>query len=63
MMNDFIQIITDVGFPIACCVFLYIQMNKQSEQHHEEINLLSEAINNNTAAINQLREKIDSEES
>ena len=61
-MSEVIQIISNVGFPIAAAVFLYIQMNKQSEQHHEEINLLSEAINNNTAAINQLREKIDSEE-
>lgn len=60
-MSDVIQIITDVGFPIACCVFLYIQMNKQSEQHHDEINLLSEAINNNTAAINQLRERMNDE--
>lgn len=61
-MQDFITIISNVGFPIACCIFLYMHMNKQTELHHEEINILSEAINNNTAAVNQLRERLKHEE-
>lgn len=61
-MQDFITIISNVGFPIACCIFLYMHMNKQTELHHEEINILSEAINNNTAAVNQLRERLKNEE-
>lgn len=58
-MAEFVQIISNVGFPIACCIFLYIHMNKQTELHHDEINILSEAINNNTAAVNQLRERLN----
>lgn len=61
-MAEFVQIISNVGFPIACCIFLYIHMNKQTELHHEEINILSEAINNNTAAVNQLRERMKNDE-
>ena len=61
-MAEFVQIISNVGFPIACCVFLYIHMNKQTELHHDEINILSEAINNNTAAVNQLRERLNKDE-
>lgn len=61
-MQDFITIISNVGFPIACCIFLYMHMNKQTELHHEEINILSEAINNNTAAVNQLRERLKHED-
>ena len=57
-MAEWVQIISNVGFPIACCVFLYMHITKQTEAHHEEINILSEAINNNTAAINQLRERL-----
>lgn len=60
-MADFVAIISNVGFPIACCVFLYMHMNKQTELHHQEINILSEAINNNTAAVNQLRERLKDE--
>ena len=61
-MQDIITIISNVGFPIACCIFLYMHMNKQTELHHQEINILSEAINNNTAAVNQLRERLKHEE-
>lgn len=61
-MQDIITIISNVGFPIACCIFLYMHMNKQTELHHEEINILSEAINNNTAAVNQLRERLKKNE-
>ena len=60
-MQDIITIISNVGFPIACCIFLYMHMNKQTELHHQEINILSEAINNNTAAVNQLKERLNSE--
>lgn len=61
-MQDIITIISNVGFPIACCIFLYMHMNKQTELHHQEINILSEAINNNTAAVNQLRERLKKNE-
>ena len=40
-MAEWIQIISNVGFPIACCVFLYLHIQKQTEAHHEEINMLS----------------------
>lgn len=52
------QLITSVGFPIAACVALYIQINKQSEQHKEEMNKITEALNNNTIALNKLAEKV-----
>lgn len=61
-MADIISIISNVGFPIACCIFLYLHMNKQTELHHEEINILAEAINNNTAAVNQMREVLKDEQ-
>jgi len=61
-MQDIITIISNVGFPIVCCIFLYMHMNKQTELHHEEINILSEAINNNTAAVNQLSERLKKNE-
>ena len=61
-MQDIITIISNVGFPIACCIFLYMHMNKQTELHHQEINILAEAINNNTSAVNELRARLKHEE-
>lgn len=27
-MQEFIQLISNVGFPIACCIYLFINQNK-----------------------------------
>jgi hypothetical protein len=48
------QLITSVGFPIAACVALFWQMNKESTQHKEEMDALKESLNQNTLAITKL---------
>lgn len=55
------QLIGSIGFPIVACIALFTQMNKQTEQHKEEMNKISEALNNNTAALIQLAAKIDAD--
>lgn len=48
------QLISSVGFPIAACVALFWQMNKESTQHKEEMDALKESLNQNTLAITKL---------
>ena len=48
------SLIGSLGFPIACCVALFVRMNKQDEAHKEETDALKEAINNNTLALVRL---------
>lgn len=48
------QLISSVGFPIAACVALFWQMNKESTQHKEEMDTLKESLNKNTLAITKL---------
>lgn len=48
------QLISSVGFPIAACVALFWQMNKESTQHKEEMDMLKESLNQNTLAITKL---------
>lgn len=52
-------LIGSLGFPIVCCVAMFLQLNKTSEMHKEEIDKLSEAVNNNTNVMNQLISKLD----
>ena len=52
------NIITTVGFPIAMCMMLYYQLLKSNEQHTQEMDKITEALNNNTNALNLLIEKI-----
>lgn len=52
------QLIGSLGFPIAACIAMYITLNKQSEQHREEMTKLTESLNNNTLAITKLTERL-----
>lgn len=50
--------ITTLGFPIvvSCALFWYI--NKQNENHKEEINALRNTITDNTTILHELKELI-----
>lgn len=58
-VNNVVQLIGSLGFPIVACGALFWRMIKSDEQHIEEMNKMSEAINNNTSALVKLTEKID----
>lgn len=53
-----INAISTLGFPIivACALFWYI--NKQNENHREEINALRDTIGENTNILHELKELI-----
>lgn len=71
-MNDIVSIVSAVGFPIVaaigCAYFVkwqYEQNQKQIEEmrkeHKEEITNMTNALNNNTLALQKLIDKIDGE--
>lgn len=53
-----VQIISSLGFPIACCIAMFWQNNKLNESHKAEVSKLNEAINNNTIALNHIIDKL-----
>lgn len=53
------ELVSNLGFPIAMCLLMYSQMIKQNNQHQEEISTVKEAIANNTIALTKLSEKLD----
>lgn len=59
--NVLAQLVGTLGFPIVCCGALFWRMNKTDDQHKEEMNKISEAVNNNTIALTKLAEKLDQE--
>lgn len=78
---DIVAFIKDFGFPIACCVALFIMLVKQNKEHKEEVTALkdtiydlktsfvetsanqsrelTQAINNNTLALQKLSDKLE----
>lgn len=53
------QIISNVGFPIACVCAMFYMWNKEREDHKAETSKLTEAINNNTIVMTKLIEKFE----
>ena len=54
--------IGSLGFPIVACVGLFWYLTKTEQAHKEEMTKMSEAINNNTAAMNKLIDRIERSE-
>lgn len=57
-MQEVITFIKELGFPIACVVALFWQNTKLNEQHKQETTTFTTAINNNTVALTELKDKI-----
>ena len=53
--------VSTVGFPIVCCGACFWYINKNGEQHKQEVDKMSEAINNNTLVMQKLIDKLGSE--
>lgn len=60
-VNTLIQLVGSLGFPIVCCGALFWKMVKTDEQHKEEMDKVTEALNNNTIALTKLSEKLGGE--
>lgn len=54
--------IGSLGFPIVMCFLLFTRLDKQDEQHKEEMAKITEAVNNNTIALTKLISKFETKE-
>lgn len=57
-LGAFTNIISSVGFPIACCVYLIYINNKNEEKHADEVEKLRQTVENNTKAMIKLCNKL-----
>lgn len=57
-MEEVIKLIQTLGFPIAVAIALFWQNTKMQDQHKEEMMKMTEALNNNTLALTELKDKI-----
>ena len=69
-VQSILTAITTVGFPIVCCCAMmwYVKYQtdknrediaKLNEQHNKEMSEVTQAINNNTLALQKLCDKLD----
>ena len=50
------QLISTVGFPIACVIAMFFMWNKEREDHKSEIDQVRAALENNTQALIKIEE-------
>ena len=51
-------LIGSLGFPIVACIACFWMLNKERDEHKQEMQKVTEAITNNTMALNTLTERI-----
>lgn len=59
---EFTDILTLIGsycFPIVMCIAFFWKLDKDSKQHKEEMDKMSEAINNNTLTMQKLVDRLE----
>ena len=59
MLQEITTTITNVGFPIACCIFLALYIRESQKQHKEEIKALTDKLNKQTLTVQKLVDKIE----
>ena len=52
------RLVADLGFPVVACGGLFWFLNKQEERRGNEIMNMSNALNENTAVLESLKELI-----
>lgn len=60
-MNEIVSVISTVGFPITLTLILLCYIYDSNNKHKEEIDKMSEALNNNTIALTKLLDRMESD--
>lgn len=58
-MSNVVSLISSVGFPIVACIALFLQLNKTTEMHKEEMNMIRDSIDELKGAIQLLTQKLN----
>ena len=57
-INMVVQLIGSLGFPIVACGALFWTLNKEQESHKAEMSAVTQALNQNTLVMTELKDMI-----
>ena len=57
--GDILTLIGSYAFPIVMCIAFFWKLDKDTKQHKEEMDKMSEAINNNTLTMQKLIDRLE----
>lgn len=59
ILDAIVTFIKDIGFPIACVVAMFWMWDREREEHKNEAKQWAEALNNNTAVMQKLVDRLE----
>ena len=59
LLDVIVTFIQNVGFPIACVVAMFWMWDREREEHKTEAEKWAEALNNNTAVMQKLVDRLE----
>lgn len=57
--TTFATLISNIGFPIACVIAMFYLLEQERKAHKEESDKWTEAVNNNTAVMQRVLDRLD----
>lgn len=57
-VSNISQLIANLGFPIAVALICMWYINKQAENHKDEVSKMTQALDNNTLALTRILSKM-----
>lgn len=58
-MTEIMTAISSVGFPVVMCLIMVYLMKRNEENYNKQVQLLQEAVNNNTVAVVKMCERLE----
>ena len=59
VFGEIVDLVKNLGVPVACLVVTFKLWHQETEAHKEMEGKMTEAINNNTLALNRLADRMD----
>ena len=53
-----LNVISNYGFPIAACAVMFWYMNKERQDHKQEVDTLRNSLDNNTVVLEKILTKL-----
>lgn len=57
-IQDLVNAISTVGFPIACCIVLFYETHQNAKRREEELTQMRDILSENTNVLKELVEEI-----
>lgn len=58
-IGSIIQFIESAGFPVMVCLCMMYYIKYLNDQHKQEMDKISDALNNNTIVMNKILDRLD----